>query len=125
MFPINTPHAPTPIGPYSQAIKAGNWLYCSGQVAIDPESGTFISGDVTDETHRVMRNLHAVLQAGGANWASVVKCGIFLTDMTDFAAVNKVYAAYFGDHHPARETVAVKALPAGARVEISCVALIS
>ncbi|MCC5916290.1 MAG: RidA family protein [Cryomorphaceae bacterium] len=121
---IKTKNAPTPIGPYNQAIQANEWLYCSGQVAINPQTGKFISGSVTDEAEQVLKNLQAVLEKAGTNFNRVVKCGIFLTDMNDFVAVNEVYAKYFKDHHPARETVAVKALPAGAKVEISCVALV-
>ncbi len=120
--PIATPHAPQPIGPYSQAIQCGNELYCSGQIPLDPRSGEMIDGDVAAQTERVIENLGAVLCAAGCHYADVVKTTIFLIDMSDFPAVNSVYERYFGMTKPARSTVAVASLPRGARIEIDCIA---
>jgi 2-iminobutanoate/2-iminopropanoate deaminase len=114
--------APAPIGPYSQAIRAGEFLFCSGQVAIDPSTGTLISGDVTAQTRRVLANLAAVLAAAGATLDDVVKTTVFLVDMADFAAVNAAYGEALGEAKPARSTVAVAAMPLGARVEIDAIA---
>jgi 2-iminobutanoate/2-iminopropanoate deaminase len=122
MREIETSQAPKPIGPYSQAVRLENMLYCSGQVALDPTTGKMDNASLQDETRRVLTNLGEVLKKGGSNFKSVVKVSIFLTDMDFFQEVNAVYAEFFTDFHPARETVAVKALPAGARVEISCIA---
>jgi 2-iminobutanoate/2-iminopropanoate deaminase len=120
--PILTDAAPAPIGPYSQAIRSGGELYCSGQVPLDPATGELVGGDITVQTERVLQNLGAVLRAAGTDYAAVVKTTIFLTDMSDFAAVNDVYAKYFGASRPARSTVAVAALPRGARIEIEAIA---
>jgi 2-iminobutanoate/2-iminopropanoate deaminase len=119
---IRTDKAPAPIGPYSQAILAGNELFCSGQVAIDPATGELTGTDAAAQTEQVLRNLGAVLQAAQLDYSNVVKTTIFLVDMNDFAAVNEVYAKYFDGAKPARSTVAVAALPKGARVEIDCIA---
>ncbi len=119
---VATPHAPPPIGPYSQAIQCGSELYCSGQIPIDPQTGELVPGDVAAQAERVIENLGAVLCAAGCHYGDVVKTTIFLTDMKDFAAVNGVYEKYFGMTKPARSTVAVAALPRGARVEIDCIA---
>lgn len=119
---VLTEFAPAPIGPYSQAVLTGHELYCSGQIALDPLTGEIVAGDVTAQTQRVMENLGAVLCAAGYHVADVVKTTIFLVDMNDFAAVNAVYEKYFGASKPARSTVAVAALPKGARVEIDCIA---
>jgi 2-iminobutanoate/2-iminopropanoate deaminase len=119
---IRTDKAPAPIGPYSQAILAGNELFCSGQIAIDPASGELRGDDVASQTEQVLRNLGAVLQAAEMNYSNVVKTTIFLVDMNDFTAVNEVYAKYFDASKPARSTVAVSALPKGARVEIDAIA---
>lgn len=119
---IRTDNAPAPIGPYSQAILSGNELFCSGQIPIDPASGEMIQGDVSAQTELVLRNLGAVLQAAGMDYANVVKTTIFLVDMNDFSAVNAVYAKYFDAAKPARSTVAVAALPRAARVEIDAIA---
>ena len=119
---IATPHAPTPIGPYSQAILAGGVLFCSGQIPLDPQSGEMIAGDAAAQAERVIENLGAVLCAAGYEYADVVKTTIFLLDMKDFPAVNEVYEKYFGATKPARSTVAVAALPRGARIEIDCIA---
>ncbi|MCX7743813.1 MAG: Rid family detoxifying hydrolase [Flavobacteriales bacterium] len=123
---ILTPHAPQPIGPYSQAIKisaGAELLFISGQIAIDPSTGQFQNGTVEEQTQQVMKNLLAVLQASNMDYSHLVKTTIFLIDMADFAAMNKIYAAALGENFPARETVAVKGLPAGARVEISGIAV--
>lgn len=122
---IHTENAPHPIGPYSQAIKAGNTLYISGQIAMDPDTGALETSDLHLETHRVMRNLQAILNAAGADFRHVVKCSIFLSDMGSFAEVNEIYGAYFRDLvPPARETVEVSVLPKNVNVEISAIAVI-
>src|SRR5580658_10480664 len=114
--------APAPIGPYSQAVRSGKTLYCSGQIALDPASGNLIEGDVSAQAEQVMKNLGAVLDAAGYDYGDVVKTTIFLVDMSDFTAVNAVYGKYFDASKPARSTVAVAGLPRGARVEIDCIA---
>ena len=119
---VHTPHAPHPIGPYSQAVQSGNELYCSGQIPLDPQTGEIVDGDAAAQAERVLENLGAVLCAAGYHYADVVKTTIFLIDMNDFAAVNGVYEKYFAATKPARSTVAVAALPRGARVEIDCIA---
>jgi 2-iminobutanoate/2-iminopropanoate deaminase len=119
---VLTPEAPAPIGPYSQAVKSGGHIFCSGQIAIDPRTGELVSGDVAAQAERVLENLGAVLTAAGATFANVVKTTIFLIDMNDFAAVNAAYERNFGGSKPARSTVAVAALPKGARIEIDCIA---
>ena len=119
---INTPGAPAPIGPYNQAIKAGNLLFISGQVAINPTTGNIDATDIIGETHQVMHNLKAILSKGGMDFGHVVKTTIFLSDMTLFATVNEVYGKYFSSDFPARETVAVKGLPKNVNVEISMIA---
>jgi 2-iminobutanoate/2-iminopropanoate deaminase len=119
---VATPHAPRPIGAYSQAVVCGNELYCSGQIPLDPNTGEMVAGDVAAQTERVIQNLGAILCAAGYEFANVVKTNIFLVDMGDFSAVNGVYERYFGMTKPARSTVAVAALPRGARVEIDCIA---
>jgi 2-iminobutanoate/2-iminopropanoate deaminase len=119
---VVTPHAPEPIGPYSQAIVCGNVLYCSGQIPIDPQTGELVDGDAGTQTERVLENLGAILCAAGYQFENVIKTTVFLIDMNDFPAVNKVYERYFGMTKPARSTVAVAALPRGSRVEIDCIA---
>lgn len=119
---INTPQAPAPIGPYSQAVKAGNLLFISGQIAIDPATGNVNTADIIDETHQVMHNLRAILTAAGCGFDHVVKTTILLSDMSLFADVNTVYGKYFTGNFPARETLAVKALPKNVNVEISMIA---
>lgn len=122
---INTAAAPAPIGPYSQAVKAGSFLFISGQVAINPATGAIEASDIAGETHQVMKNLQAVLQEAGLGFEQVVKTSIFLSDMALFAEVNEVYGSYFGTvatGFPARETVAVKGLPKNVNVEISMIA---
>lgn len=120
---INTPNAPAPIGPYSQAVQAGNFLFVSGQVPINPSTGQLEAEDISAEAKQVMKNLDAVLTAAGYSFSNVVKTTIFLSDMSHFAAVNEVYGAFFNADFPARETVAVKGLPRGVNVEISMTAL--
>ncbi len=122
MEAIYSSGAPAPIGPYSQAIRSGGDLYCSGQIALDPQTGDLIAGGVSEQTDRALRNLTAVLEAAGMDLGNVVKTTIFLADMNDFAAANAVYARYFERTKPARSTVAVAALPKGARVEIEALA---
>lgn len=119
---IRSDGAPSAIGPYSQAIRAGEWVFCSGQIAIDPESGELIGGDVAAQTDRVMRNLSAVLAAAGASLSDVVKTTVFLADMNDFTAMNEVYGRHLGDHRPARATVEAGRLPKDVAVEIEAVA---
>ena len=120
---VQTPQAPAPIGPYSQAVRHGDLLYISGQIALDPQTGSLVGQNVKEETHQVMRNLAAILEAGGSSLAKVLKASIFLSSMDHFAAMNAVYGSYFGDDHvPARETVAVLGLPRGVNVEISMIA---
>ena len=119
---VNSMNAPAPIGPYSQAISAGGFLFVSGQVAIDPASGELVTSSIEAETKQVMNNLHAVLKEAGYDFSNVVKTTIFLSDMSHFATVNQVYAQYFTAEFPARETVAVKGLPKNVNVEISMIA---
>ncbi|SES16147.1 RidA family protein [Pedobacter rhizosphaerae] len=121
---INTTNAPAPIGPYSQAVKAGNFLFISGQIAINPESGELNIGNIQEETHQVMRNLKAVLLEAGLTFDNVVKSSIFLSDMDTFAQVNEVYGQYFSADFPARETVQVSVLPKNVNVEISVIAIV-
>ncbi|MCG7856294.1 RidA family protein [Flavihumibacter sediminis] len=120
---INTPHAPAPIGPYSQAVQVGSFLYISGQVAINPVTGNLEATDAAGETEQVMRNLKAVLHEAGMNFSDVVKTTIFLSDMGLFNSVNEVYGRFFDSDYPARETVAVKGLPRNVNVEISMIAV--
>ena len=119
---IYTKEAPDPIGPYSQAIIAGNMLFLSGQVAIDPDSNELIAGGIDQETEQVMKNIEKLLKQSGYSFSEVVKTTIFLSDMRHFADVNKVYGSFFKGDFPARETVAVKGLPKNANVEISVIA---
>ena len=121
---ISTPGAPRAIGPYSQGIKANGLIFTAGQVGFDPESGELVDGGIAEQTHRVLQNLRAILRAGGTDLVHVVKTTVFLVDMADFALMNEVYAEFFGDHRPARSTVAVASLPRGARVEIEAVATV-
>jgi len=119
---IYTSNAPAPIGPYSQAIIAGGFLFASGQVAINPENGELNLSSIAEETHQVMRNVKALLLEAEYEFEHIVKTTIFLSDMSLFAEVNEVYGSYFGSDYPARETVAVKGLPKGVNVEISVTA---
>jgi 2-iminobutanoate/2-iminopropanoate deaminase len=120
---IETPNAPAPIGPYSQAVLAGNTLYVSGQIAINPKNGELKNYNLEIETRQVMANLEAVLSAADMHWKNVVKCSIFLKSMNDFTEVNSIYAEVFKSDPPARETVEVSQLPKDVRVEISCIAI--
>ncbi|MEO5674575.1 MAG: RidA family protein [Chitinophagales bacterium] len=120
---ITTTHAPSPIGPYSQAVEAGNLIFISGQVAKDPASGKLILSDIRSETKQVMENLKAILQTANADFSQVVKTTIFLSDMNNFSAMNEVYGSYFSGDYPARETVGVSGLPLGVNVEISMIAV--
>ena len=115
--------APEPIGPYSQAIQAGNLLFLSGQIALQKETGNLLTGNITDETNQVMKNLEEILKAAGLNFSHVVKSTIFLKDMSSFPLVNQAYGKYFPAEPPARETVEVTRLPKDANVEISCIAI--
>ncbi|NUO80652.1 RidA family protein [candidate division KSB1 bacterium] len=121
--PVTSPDAPAAIGPYSQAIKVGNSLFCSGQLAINPATGDLIIGDIKDETRQVLKNLGAVLKAGGMDYKDVVKATVFLTDMNDYKLFNEAYGEFFTDIKPARETVQVARLPRDGRIEISCIAV--
>lgn len=120
---INTTNAPAPIGPYSQAIEANGFLFVSGQIALDPETGALVTEDITAETTLVMENLKAILTEAGLTFGNVVKAGIFLKDMASFAAVNEIYGSYLSAPFPARETVQVAALPKNVNVEISVIAV--
>jgi 2-iminobutanoate/2-iminopropanoate deaminase len=119
---ILTPNAPQPIGPYSQAVREGDFIFCSGQIALDPHTGVMKNASIEEETKQVLANMSEVLKAGGANFSALVKTTIFLTDMNDFTTVNEAYALSLGEAKPARSTVAVSALPKGARIEIECIA---
>ncbi|MBS1486235.1 MAG: RidA family protein [Bacteroidetes bacterium] len=120
---VYSSHAPEPIGPYSQAIKAGNMLFISGQIAIQKPSGNLITGNIVDEATQVMKNLSEILKAGGMDFSNVVKSTIFLKDMNNFPKVNEVYGSHFKEMPPARETVEVSRLPKDVNVEISCIAM--
>jgi 2-iminobutanoate/2-iminopropanoate deaminase len=122
---ISTQGAPRAIGPYSQGITANGFLFTAGQVGFDPASGELVDGGIAEQTHRVLQNIRAILRAGGTDVDHVVKTTVFLVDMADFALMNEVYAEFFGDHRPARSTVAVASLPRGARVEIEAVAAVT
>ncbi len=121
---VHTDSAPRAIGPYSQAIAARGLLFASGQIPLVPSTGELLRGDIQEQTHQVLRNLAAVLEASGASLATVVKTTVFLADMGEFAAMNEVYAEHFGDHRPARSTVQAGALPRNVSVEIDAIALL-
>jgi len=120
---IQTSEAPAPIGPYNQAVLAGDTLYISGQIAIDVASGELLTDNITQETHQVMKNLEAILRTAEMQFSNVVKCSIFIRDMGEFATINEAYGQYFSADPPARETVEVSGLPKDVNVEISCVAV--
>ena len=120
---IRSANAPDPIGPYSQAIKAGNMLFVSGQIAIQQSTGKILTGSIEEETRQVMANVHAVLVEAGMDFNNIVKTSIFLKDMNSFPKVNEIYGTYFKDSPPARETVEVSRLPKDVNVEISCIAI--
>ncbi len=121
---ISTENAPGAIGPYSQAVKTGNLIFCSGQIPLDPQTGEFVSEEVAEQTRQVLKNLSAVLEAAETSLNNVVKTTVFLADMNDFAAMNEVYAEFFSENKPARATVQAARLPRDARVEIECIAVI-
>ena len=121
---VQTDNAPKAIGPYQQAIKANGFIYTAGQIPIDPKTGNLVEGDISAQTRQVLENLKTVLEAGGSALDRVVKATVFLKNMTDFAAMNEVYAQYLGSAKPARSTVAVAELPRGALIEIDLVALV-
>lgn len=121
---VHTDSAPRAIGPYSQAIAAGGLVFLSGQIPLVPSTGELLGGDIRKQTHQVLRNLAAVLEASGASLSTVVKTTVFLADMGEFAAMNEVYAEHFGDHRPARSTVQAGALPRNVSVEIDAIALV-
>lgn len=119
---VSTDKAPAAIGPYSQAVRCGNMLFCSGQIPLDPATGELVPGDVSCQAEQVMNNIAAMLAAAGIGFNDVVKTTVYLTDMADFAAVNEVYGSRFLNHKPARSTVAVKSLPRGALLEVEVIA---
>jgi len=121
---VHTENAPAAIGPYSQAVVAGDFLFTAGQIAIDPATGQVVQGDVSAQTERVMHNLAAVLEKAGASWSDVLKTTVYLQDMADFPRVNEVYGRVMGDARPARSTVQVAGLPRGVLVEIDAVAVV-
>lgn len=123
--PIATPHAPQAIGPYAQANRVGNFIFCSGQIPLDPATMQLVEGDIETQTRRVLENLRAVLAAGGSDLSQVVKTTVFLTDLGAFARMNAVYAEFFPTNPPARSAVQVSALPRGAQVEIECIAVLA
>jgi 2-iminobutanoate/2-iminopropanoate deaminase len=120
---VNSPKAPAPIGPYSQATMANGVLYVSGQIPLNQETGELVSGSIEDETHMVMRNLQFILNEAGMNFSNVVKCSIFVKDLNNFGKINETYGSYFTSNPPARETVEVARLPKDVNVEISCIAV--
>lgn len=119
---VSTDKAPAAIGPYSQAVRCGNMLFCSGQIPLDPATGELVPGDISCQAEQVMNNIAAMLAAAGIGFNDVVKTTVYLTDMADFAAVNEVYGSRFSNHKPARSTVAVKSLPRGALLEVEVIA---
>jgi 2-iminobutanoate/2-iminopropanoate deaminase len=122
---VSTSDAPAAIGPYSQAIRSGALLFCAGQIPLDPRTGQMVSGDISEQAKRVLENISAILRAANLNFGHVVKTTIFLTSMEDFQTVNEIYGSYFRENPPARSTVAVSALPKGAKVEIEVIAMAS
>ena len=123
--PVHTDHAPAAIGPYSQAVVSDGWIFCSGQIPIDPATGEIVGGSVAEQTDRVLKNLAEVLRAAGSSLSGVVKTTVFLSDMNTFAEMNGVYAEHFGEHRPARAAVQAAALPKFVDVEIECVARVT
>jgi 2-iminobutanoate/2-iminopropanoate deaminase len=122
---VSTPGAPKAIGPYSQGLVSQGFLFTAGQIALDPAHGELVSGGITEQTTRALENLRAILKEAGVGFSAVVKTTVFLVDMADFTAMNEVYARVFGEHRPARSTVAVAGLPRGARVEIELIAAVN
>ena len=123
MKTINTNKAPKAIGPYSQATTNDEYIFTAGQIAIDPKTGILLPGNIIEQTHRVIQNIEAILEAAGVNLDAVMKTTVFMTNLSDFARMNKVYGQYFKDSLPARSTVQVTALPLGAQIEIECIAI--
>jgi 2-iminobutanoate/2-iminopropanoate deaminase len=119
--PVNAENAPAAVGPYSHAVRSGGFLFLSGQTPLDPATGALVEGDIGEQTRQCLRNLQAVCEAAGASLENAVRCGIYVTDMGTFAAVNEAYSEFFADHKPARSTVGVAALPVGAQVEIDAI----
>ena len=124
LTPISSENAPKAVGPYSQAMRVGNMVFTSGQIALDPKTGVMTGETVAEQAELVLSNLRALLEAGGSGMNKVIKTTVFLTDMDNFAGMNAVYERHFGDHRPARSTIAVRALPKNAIVEIEAVAII-
>lgn len=122
---ISTEHAPAAVGPYSQAVQAGDFIYTAGQIPLVPETGNLVEGGIEEQTQQVMKNLASVLEAAGSSLANIVKTTIFVTNLADFATINQVYGSFFENKPPARSTVQVAALPLGATVEIEAVAVVS
>ncbi|HSJ75697.1 MAG TPA: RidA family protein [Gemmatimonadales bacterium] len=122
---VSTAGAPKAIGPYSQGVIANGFLFTAGQVALDPDKGELVPGGITEQTTRALENLRAILKQAGSDFSQVVKTTVFLVDMADFTSMNEIYGKAFGQHRPARSTVAVAALPRGARVEIEVIAAVS
>ncbi len=122
---VQTDAAPAAVGPYSQAVRAGSLLFCSGQIPLDPDTGALVEGDITDAAEQALENLGAVLAAAGASPSQVVRTTVYLTNLADFAAVNAAYARFFGNHKPARACVQVSALPKSATVEIDAIAVLA
>ncbi len=122
MQPILSKNAPAPVGPYSQAVRHGGFLFLSGQIPLDPETGKLVEDSIETQTQQVLANLLAVLREGGADWSQVIRVSVYLTDIAEFARFNEVYAAALGAARPARSTIQVAALPLGARIEIDAIA---
>ncbi len=122
MLTISTDKAPAAVGPYSQAVRAGDLLFCSGQVGLDPKTGKLVGSDIKEQTRQVIQNIREVLRAAGLELSAVVKTTIFLADMDDFSIINEIYGEQFGKHRPARSTVQVAGLPLKALIEIECIA---
>jgi 2-iminobutanoate/2-iminopropanoate deaminase len=120
--PVRTDAAPAALGPYSQAVRAGQFLFVSGQLALDPATAAFVEGGIAEQTRRVLQNLNAILEAGGASLAKVVRTTVYLADISDFAAMNDVYATFFAPPYPARSTIQAARLPKDARIEVDVIA---
>lgn len=122
--PVLTDKAPQPVGPYSQAIRFGDWLYCSGQIPLDPKNSEVVGQDITAQSKQVFENIKAVLQSQNLSFQNILKTMVFLTDMREFSIFNQIYESYFGDHKPARSCVEVSALPKGVKVEVEVIAFV-
>ncbi|MCZ0931912.1 MAG: RidA family protein [Oligoflexia bacterium] len=120
--PVRTDKAPQPVGPYSQAFRAGDWLFCSGQIPLDPQTSEIVGQNIESQSRQALENIKAVLQAQSLNFKNVVKTMVFLTDMKEFALFNQIYESYFGEHKPARSCVEVSTLPKGVKVEVEVIA---